>query len=248
MKPLRSFRSRSLQRARRGWFLAIAPILCLSIPSAHAARSTKSLEEGGIQIHLDFPADATVGSIHVTAKVEALPAMVWSTMVDINHWDQWMPLVKESWFYSAAAVQAIPEDVTKDAKIFSDLRAKYPGRQGAPSANGKSARVAYEYYDLPWPIKNVWLVRHYQFDASHAGAQSYRATWRKSYDRKIHDSEGYWNIEPFPGAPGATLMTYHFSVKPKHGLALALFKTGVQRTVRRLIIAVRKETAARAVP
>ena len=211
-------------------------------PVVHAKQTP--LKDGGIHIKIVFPTEAIHGSIHVEAMIPAMPEVIWSALVDVNRWRTWVPMVIEAFFYSPKAKKAIPADAKKEQEFFKGLKQKYPGTASTPPMNGKARRATYEFYNLPWPIKDEWVVRKYLFDASKAGERKYKATWEKVWDTSP-GKEGYWTLEPFEGDANKTLLIYHFRTKSKIGIKQQLFRVGVKGAVERFIRAIRKEARGR---
>lgn len=201
------------------------------------------LARGDVEIQIRFAEGKEYGTIDVQALVPAPPRAVWQLYTRVNSWRLWMPMVIDAFFYSAQAAAAIPQDVEKDERVFGDLRRRYPGTAVAPGGHGVETRVAYESYDLPWPIANNWAVHRYTYDARRADHGTFEARWVKVYERNPVGSAGLFRVEPFPGQPDATLLTYQFRTKAKSGLTLALFRMGVRRSIDRFVAALRAEVA-----
>ena len=91
--------------------------------------------------------------------------------------------------------------------------------------------------ELPWPIKNEWVVRRYTYDES---AEKDRAAWRK-LDSKTQDDDGYWEV--IARADGKTLLKYYYRVKAKESVPKPVFKAAIGLTVNSMIKAVRHESA-----
>ncbi len=202
-----------------------------------------NVANGDIDITLAFPGDDVPGTVRVHAMIDADPEKVWALVTNINDWKGWMPMVMEAHFYSDEFVKALPASVNKDEALFKKLETQFPGHNVAPPLEGTSTRVAFESYDLPWPIANNWSVRRYQYDNSQAATHRYLVSFRKIYERDIKGQEGTWTFEPMPAKSGATLLTYELRTKPQHGFALTLFKIGVKHTVEHMIAAIRKHVA-----
>lgn len=214
-----------------------ALIMCvMSVGLVHAAEEPTS-------IRVDFPSDVPRGTIHVEALVDVLPEVVWAVVIDMNRWHTWMPLVEKAKYYSDAAVAKIPAKVGKDADVFDPLLAM--GTNSTPSPVGKQSRVAYSYYNLPWPIADQWTVEKYHFDATNAGKHEYKVRYYKIYEKNPKKFSGYWKIEPYPGRPGASKLTYHNYMRTKTGFAGKLFRIATKRTVEKMITALRREVKLR---
>jgi hypothetical protein len=216
-----------------------ACLLVVMVPGEALAKA-KTLDQGAVHKRLAFSKAEAFGTVHVQAVINAPSSRVWNLFANLNGWRGWMPLVMEAYFFSDGAARAIPKVVTKDRALFDRLRQQHPGKASVPAGKGRSSRVSFEAFDLPWPIKNEWVVNRYTFDASKANTGRYRVTWHKVW---FTQQGGYWTLEPFRNDPKRTLLTYHFNVRAKRGLTLVLFKMGVKRTINRMIKAMRKRTA-----
>lgn len=217
------------------FFAAICVMLGLFRPA--------SAGESEMTTSISFPKAEEYGTVHVEATIHASPEVVWEILTDMNQWRSWMPMVKASYFYSAPAVAAIPANVSKDQALFDRIHQEHPGSESAPPAKGVTRRTTFESYNLPWPIKDEWVVRHYTYDATLARDHRYRASWRKVWGDLPED--GHWFITPHPINADAAYFIYHFRVKAKRGVALALFSAGIKHSVKKFIKAIRAEAAKR---
>lgn len=197
--------------------------------------------DDAVEIQINFPKEEALGTIHVRGTINAPAAAIWKVVTNIHRWTQWMPMVTEARFFSDAAVQALPANPAKDPALFETLRQQHPGSAPIPGDHGVTTRMSYEAYNLPWPIKDEWVIRRYRFDASRAGESVYRVTWEKGYERNEPGSDGYWELAPTREDPQQTVMIYHFRVKAKHGLALALLKAGTKSAVTKFYHSIREE-------
>ena len=200
-----------------------------------------SLAPGLLTQTLDFPKEEGYGTIHVEAQLKASPEAVWHVLVRPQHWSRWMPMLSRSWFYSDEAIRAIPPQVPKKKKLFEELYEQFPEPavvriEQDPAWEG----IAFEEYNIPWPIQDEWVVRRYQFDSRKKGEGVYKAQWGKIFDGS-REIEGYWHIEPSLTLAGGTHFVYHYRVKAKTGVAMVLFKWAVRRTIDKMVHAIEKE-------
>jgi len=211
-------------------------LLFFMIPNLAVANSETELMKGKVVKQLSFPEDAEFGTVHIQAVIDVPPQTVWKMLVHLEEWGQWMPSLTEGWFYSKEAMQHLPDPFPKDRNLSLELRKKYPGAEGAvnPFFVGEEVRMAYENYDLLWPIRNEWVVRKYFYDSREAGLNKFKASWAQVFNRN-QKTEGYWLLEPFQNDPARTLLTYHYWVRAKAGLSRVVFKWGVQLFINRMM-------------
>jgi ribosome-associated toxin RatA of RatAB toxin-antitoxin module len=215
-------------------------ILLISLPALAKLPSVEErLDAGGIVKDIAMPTDGNMAHVNVQAIVETPPKAVWDALKDIENWPRWLPMSKTARFLSIEAESKITQDIAKSKEDVVKIDAQYPNTDHKNDRKGSWQRLVYEEYDLPWPIKNEWVVRRYTYDD---GDEKSRASWRK-IDGSSADDDGYWEVSKWKN--GKTHLRYYYRIKVKHGAPKVLFKGAVSLTVNSMIKALRKEAKRR---
>lgn len=221
-------------------FLIMLMVIFILPQSAFAARDTEErLDQGGIVKKIDIPEGQQWAFVDVTAVVDSKPATVWGMLKDMSKWPKWLPMSRKVGFLSPEAAALITPEIAADEAKTMAIDKAHPATQNQPDFSGHWQRTAYEYYDLPWPIKNEWVVRRYTYDET---PEKDRAAWKK-LDSKLEEDDGYWDVSPRPD--GKTLLKYHYRVKAKESVPRPIFKAAVSLTVNSMIKALRHEAGRR---
>lgn len=216
-------------------------LILLMVPLFADAR-LPSLEErldvGGIVTDIRIPKEERWAYVYVQAVIESNPETVWSTLADVDNWPSWLPMTRKAWFVSSEAASKITPEVAKNREDVLKINDENPPTAIRKNEEHSWQRVAYEEYDLPWPLKNEWVVRRYTFNDEE---KIKRATWRKIAATDDKD-DGYWEIRSWKN--GNTHLTYYYRITKKD-VPDPLFKTAVSLTVNSMIKALRRESAKR---
>jgi hypothetical protein len=137
-----------------------------------------------------------------------------------------------------AASKITPQNAVDKEEVLI-INAKYPAATQAKTEKNTWQCIAYEDFNLPWPLKNQWQVKRYTFEDSQ---DMRRAVWRKvaTVDNK---DDGFWEITPWKD--GATHLRYYYRVKAKRSVPDPIFRTAVSFTVNSMIKALRREAKRR---
>lgn len=199
----------------------------------------QKLDAGYILKEITIPQGQDRADVFVNTVINSSPRAVWASLVDIGSWPRWLPMTSKAQFLSNEAARIVTPDIAKDKAKVLEINGRYPLQKDDTTPTGHWQRVAYEEYDLPWPIKNEWVVRRYSYDESD---DLFRAVWRR-VDSTRNEDDGYWEVRPWRN--GRTNLTYCYRVKPKENVPEVVFKTAVSFTVNSMIKALRHEAARR---
>lgn len=215
--------------------------LVLFIPLALHAGPTadERLDTGSIIKEIKIPEGQLYADVLVNAVIDSPPKAVWAALIDIGGWPKWLPMNRKAWFFSPAAEKLITDEISHDKAKVLAINAENPPTSDVAEQHGHWEHVAYEEYDLPWPIKNEWVVRRYKYDEA---TDLFRASWKR-VDSKRDGDDGYWEVRPWKD--GRTHITYYYSVKAKESVPEIVFKTAVSMTVNSMIKALRHESVKR---
>lgn len=225
-------------------FVLTLSMICIAViagSAAHAKLPTpeQRLDSGGILKDITIPGDSNMAHVTVRAIIDAPPAVVWGALKDIARWPNWLPMSKEAHFLSKEAEPLITTDVAVSQEKVIAIDRAHPNQESGNDGKGSWQRLAYEEYDLPWPIQNEWVVRRYSY---HEGAEVQKASWRKLVSENAQE-DGYWEVSGWKD--GKTHLKYYYVVKVKGHAPEPLFKAAVSLTVNSMIKALRKEVKKR---
>lgn len=202
----------------------------------HSYRERLSL--GAILTNIKMPKDDNWAYIYVDAVIKSKPEVVWSILCDIDNWSKWLPMTRHTWFLSPEAAQKISIETAKNKEDVLMLNSQYPTTAAKKSEDKRVEGITYEEYDLPWPLKNEWVVKRYNFNSN---ADIKRATWRKVASTDGVD-DGHWEVKPW--GEKETFLNYYYRVKKKN-VPEPLFKTAISLTVNSMVKALRRESLKR---
>lgn len=227
---------------RRFVYSAVIVAILFIGANAYAARQSldERLEQGAVIKNITIPEGQSWAYVKVQTLIDSKPDALWAALKDIQSWPRWLPMNK--------VARVLPPDVA--AKITKDIASKHDEVLSIVNGSSKVAddgkesghwqKMVYEEYNLPWPIKDEWVVRLYTYDEKD-GVD--RASWRKM-DSTEKDDDGYWEIKPW-GDGGKTLLDYYYRVKAKESVPAPIFKTAVSFTVNSMIKALKHEAGKR---
>lgn len=197
----------------------------------------KKLDSGYIIKEITIPEGQDYATVLVKSIIDSSPKAVWAALINIGRWPKWLPMNRKAWFLSPEAEKLVTPNVARSQSEVLAINKLYPPSKISDKPSGHWEHIAYEEYDLPWPIKNEWVVRRYKYDES---VDVWRASWRLVNTKRDED-DGYWEVRPWKG--GSTYITYLYRVKAKDHVPHFVFKTAVSLTVNSMIKALRHEAA-----
>jgi len=201
---------------------------------------TERLEMGGIVTKIDMPPESKFAYVSVWALIDAKPGVVWNTLKDIDNWPNWLPMNEKAFFVSAEAEKLITVQIARVRTKVEEINTQHPPDEDTPSPDGKWKRMAYESYNMPWPLKNEWVIRHYSFDETE---NPFVATWRKVAADDDKD-DGFWKVKGWTDDKH-THLEYYYRVKRKEGVPDVLFSGAIKLTVNSMIKSLRREAKKR---
>jgi len=216
-------------------------IFLLFVPALSQARPDydEKMDQGHIFKEITIPEGSDRANVLVNAVINSPPEVVWAALIDINRWPKWLPMNRVAYFVSPEAEKLITPEAAKDHAKVLEINKQNPPAKETTKFSGHWEHTAYEEYDLPWPLKNEWVVRRYQYDE---GADIRKASWKR-VDSTRDEDDGSWEVRPWKD--GHTHLTYLYRVKAKEGVPQVIFKTAVSMTVNSMIKALRHESARR---
>lgn len=218
------------------YILASAPVIATANPSLE-----ERLENGAIIKDVQTPGDSSWATVGVSAVIDVPMDVLWGTIIDIEAWPKWLPMMGRAWFISDASEERITREIAKSRDEVYAIDAEFPHeRGGGNEGRGRWHRTTIEEYDLIWPLRNEWVVRRYDFDEA---STPHRASWHK-LDNADDSDDGAWEISPWKDGK-RSLLKYNYRVKVKEGVPRPVFRQAVSFTVNSMIKALRREAGRR---
>jgi len=218
---------------------AILAIILIPVLAQARLDINEKMDQGHIFKEITIPEGSDRAKVLVNAVINSPPEAVWAALIDIGSWPKWLPMNRVAYFLSPEAEKLITPDLAKDHDKVLEINKQSPPAKETSQYSGHWERMAYEEYDLPWPLKNEWVVRRYKYDES---ADLRKASWKR-VDSKRNDDDGSWEVKPWKD--GRTRLIYLYYVKAKKGVPQPIFKTAVSLTVNSMIKALRHEASRR---
>lgn len=172
--------------------------------------------------------------------IQAPPKVVWRLFIQANEWPKYkLPQMIDS--------RAVSEEIADSAvglKKVEDFYKLLGDRTFDATQNQKSGTVwtnqVFQYYDLPWPVSNRWMVLQNKHDETEGSKGLYRCTWRSTAGN-VKTLTGEFRLEPFEGDPNKTLMFYRVETDPGH-VPKFLLKWGVKKSLPAAMRVIRRES------
>lgn len=223
----------------KSFLMILALFLTPSFAAGGQSTLDSKLEAGYIIKDIDIPEGSDRANVKVKTVIRSSPKAVWAALVDINDWPKWLPMNSKAYFLSDEAAGLITPQVAKDQLEVIAISNAHPAPKETDHNAGSWQKMAYEEYNLPWPIKNEWVVRKYNYEER---PELMRASWKR-VDSQRNEDDGFWEVRPWKG--GSTYLVYNYKVKPKEKVPEVVFKTAVSMTVTSMIKALRHEAQKR---
>jgi ribosome-associated toxin RatA of RatAB toxin-antitoxin module len=219
--------------------MILALILVPSFALGGQIALDEKLEAGYIIKDIQISEGSDRANVKVKTVIKSSPKAVWAALVDINNWPKWLPMNSKAYFLSDEAAGLITPQVAKDQLQVIAIGNAHPAGKETDHNSGSWQKMAYEEYNLPWPIKNEWVVRRYNYEER---SDLMRASWKR-VDSSRNEDDGFWEVRPWKD--GGTYLVYNYKVKPKEKVPEVVFKTAVSMTVTSMIKALRHEAQKR---
>ncbi len=174
--------------------------------------------------------------------IEAPPELVWRLFILADHWKSYgLPTLADSRVVDQEIVQrsASLKKVKDFYKILGD-RIVDPLSQRARGRIWTS--TIFQYYDLPWPVANRWVIAEYVNDEREIAKGIIRSRWTKAAG-DIRTFSGTITFEPFGGDLHRTLMVYRVESDPGSHVPKFLIRWALRQSMPEAIEAIRRQAA-----
>ncbi len=176
------------------------------------------------------------------AFIEAPPRVIWRLFLAANDWNRYgLPSLADS--------RTVTEEIghlSSQTENIHDVYHILSGRVFDPFANQKPGaqwiNYALQHYDLPWPVKNRWMILKNTNDESRSLIGTYRTDWVKVAGN-VKTVTGGVTLQAVAGEPEMTYLTYHVESNPGSSVPKFILKWGVRRSMPAAIRVIRREAA-----
>ncbi len=176
--------------------------------------------------------------------IDAAPSLVWEIFIEADRWlDYRMPTLIDS--------RIVPEEVARKSADSKSVRDFYKvlGSQVFPvepirKKGGEWEHLAFQYYDVPWPVRNRWMILRTRDNETKAKRGNFRAVWSRAAGN-INTIEGYFLLTPFEGNRQKTLLEYYVKTDPGAHVPRFMIRWGVELIMPEVIKAIRREATRR---
>jgi hypothetical protein len=173
--------------------------------------------------------------------IEAPPKIVWRLFVNANDWKYYkLPQLTDS--------RAVSEEVAKASEPLKKVDEFYKmlGERSFDPMDGQKPNTVwtnytFQYYDLPWPVSNKWIVLKNLNDETQSSKLVYRCSWDKSAGN-VKSLSGEFRLEPFEGNPKRTLLYYRVETDPGSSVPKFLMRWGIKKSLPTAMRIIRRES------
>lgn len=176
----------------------------------------------------------------MVALIGAPPEEVWHLFIATNNWRNYrLPNLRDARVVNASISQKAA--ATKNVEDFYRVL----GGQVIPNETGrvKGGRwvdYTFQYFNVPWPISDRWMILQDKNDETHAGEGIFRSEWTLAAGN-VKTMDGYIALSPFEGNPNVTRMEYKTLTDPDAHVPKFLLKWGLYRVMPDVIKAIRRQ-------
>lgn len=171
--------------------------------------------------------------------IEAPSELVWKLFLRTNDWKYYrLPNLTDSRAVTEEIVERVGDN--QKAKAFYEALGDQvinPVRHRNPTGVWHS--YTFQYYDLPWPLADKWMVVKNKNDETKGAGGVYKVEW-DSVVGNVKTMSGSMILEPFEGDKERTRMEYHVLSNPGSKVPRFLIKWGVKSTMPAAIRAIRR--------
>lgn len=231
------------------WLVILLVCLLASLLEAsHEGRSEFSkeqwvrLRQGEVLSEGGYLRRAVWGKM--AALIMAPPAAVWEIFVSSDDWHRYgIPRLIDSRIVAQEVVRGVSGE--RGVEAFYEAM----GSQRVPldtirRHGGQWTHYAFQYYNIPWPVANRWLIVETRDDEREAPNGNYRADWTLA-GGNLKTMTGSFDVSPFEGDPKKTLLRYQVETNPGSHVPRFLMRWGVKKIMPAVVQSLRREAAKR---
>lgn len=180
---------------------------------------------------------------HMIGVINAPPEEVWELYIKTNDYkDYKIPTLRDSRTLAPLFVQQYGQgkDRSRDVNEFYQKMANLsydplPDRR----IGAQWEAYAFQFYDIPWPAENKWLINHYKHDERRRSEAIFH-TEHFLVGGNVLLLDGKVTLKPFDGDPRRTVMDYQIHVNTGYHVPRFLLVWGAKTAMPRVIRAIRR--------
>ncbi|MBI2083626.1 MAG: hypothetical protein HYT76_08705 [Deltaproteobacteria bacterium] len=180
----------------------------------------------------------------MVATIPAPPQFVWEIYIDVNQWDKiGIARLIDSRLVNLKIVEQVKETDDVD-DLYEALGPQVFSVEPLRRKGGEWRHLHFQFFNVPWPISNKWLVLDMKDIETRSERGIYRAEWTLAAGN-LESMEGYIQFEPNQGDRKTTRLEYYVKVNPGSHVPKFLVRWAVNSAMPRTIQAIRRETVRR---
>lgn len=174
--------------------------------------------------------------------VEASPKVVWNLYLHVDHWkaDGFPNLIDGRGVSDSAASQL--KGVKKIDDFYKILGKDFISPFEHQQRNAIWINYTLQYYDLPWPVVDKWMVLKNTNDETRSAEGIYHSEW-VNVGGNVNTSVGRIEMKPYEGNPRRTLLEYQVVGDPGGFVPKFILKWGVKKTMPSVMRVIRRSAA-----
>lgn len=173
------------------------------------------------------------------AVIDVPPEVVWRLFIKTNDWKYYkMPTLSDSHTVTENLLKQVGE-ATKVSVFYDILGSQRIDPFEFQKKDQKWTGFFFQYFDLPWPVSNRWMIVKADYDETRGGESFYRCDWIKKAGN-IRSSEGSFKIGRYQGDRYRTLFVYDVKADTGSNVPKFLLKWGLKSTMPGIVQAIRK--------
>lgn len=172
--------------------------------------------------------------------IQATPEQVWQLFIQTNDWKSYkLPNLADSRALSAGIVAEVGADDRAD-HFYKTLGARVIDPVKDRRVGQVWTGYLFEYYNLPWPLSDRWMIIKADNDETKNLQGVYKADWLR-VGGNIRSMEGHFSLIPFGADKKQTLLTYDVKSNPGSHVPRFILKWGLNNTMPATIRAIRNQ-------
>lgn len=204
---------------------------------AEEAGRLEKLRRGEILTQGGLLAEGAWGKME--GVIQAPPHLVWKLFIDPDNWKKFkLPNLIDSRAADAQAVAAV-SGTGKVEDFYRAIKGRSINATESRAVGGHWVGYTFQYYDLPWPLSNRWVVLKNDNDETRQQEALYQSHWER-VGGNVRTLDGLLLLAPFEGDKNVTLLEYNIKSNPGSRVPKFILKWGLQKTMPEAIRAIRR--------
>lgn len=200
-------------------------------------RLEQRLSQGEIFTDGGFEGKAVWGKMKAVINVP--PEIVWKLFIKTNDWKYYkMPTLADSHTVNAEILRQVGSS-TKSERFYQVFGSQFIDPFLFQKKGQKWTGYFFQFFDLPWPVANHWMIVKADYDEAKIQESTYRCDWVKEAGNIVM-SEGSFKLSRYQGDRYRTLFDYDVVADTGSSVPKFLLKWGIKSTMPGIVQAIRK--------